>query len=91
MYCVQNISLMAKAERCVPDATGIIDSGLSMQGGICFDINTFINFLLNALGYTSHLIGGMYTATGLKNCHVAVVVKGLDSQFPFSMLTLYNM
>jgi len=79
----QNVYLIAK-ERCyVPGAEEIIDSGLAMYGGLCYDINPFFNFLFNALGYTSHLIGGQYTASPLTNCHAAVIVKGLDPEIPF--------
>ena len=51
-----------------------------MYGGLCYDINPFFNFLFNALGYTSHLIAGSYTASKMSNCHVGVVVKGLDPE-----------
>lgn len=80
----QNVYLLAKERRYVPDAEEIIKSGLAMYGGLCFDINPFFNFLLNALGYTSHLIAGSYTASPMTNSHVGVVVKGLDPEAPFN-------
>ena len=88
---LQNVYLLAKKKLYVPEAEEIIQSGLAMYGGLCYDINPFFNFLLNALGYTSHLIGGQYTASPMTNCHVGVVVKGLDPDVPFGILFLISL
>ena len=78
--CLQNLSLLSTDEqvRHVPTPSEVLQSGLSLQGGVCFHINVFIHYLLQALGYDSYLIAGTYSASKSQNNHVAVVVKGLD-------------
>ena len=62
----------------VPTKEEIVKSGLALEGGVCYTLNAFMDLLLNALGYDSHLISGQYTASAENNRHVAIVVEGLD-------------
>lgn len=64
----------------------ILRDGLRLQGGVCFNLNVFAKLLLDALGYDTYLIGGIYTACGRPNNHVAVVVRGLDPSVPYGRL-----
>lgn len=79
----QNVSLLASKERKVPTVPEILRDGLRLQGGVCFNLNVFAKLLLDALGYDTYLIGGIYTACGRPNNHVAVVVRGLDPSVPY--------
>ncbi|KAK8747199.1 hypothetical protein OTU49_016675 [Cherax quadricarinatus] len=75
----QCVSLMAQAEeeRHVPSLEEIIEAGLSLEGGLCFDLNVFMYILLSAFELKVHFLDGSYSASKDLHTHVVVLVKDL--------------
>ena len=67
----------------MPDEEEVLKSGLSLQGGVCYHMNVFMDMLLKALGYTTHFITGLLSPTNQHNSHIAIVVEGLDDLVKF--------
>ena len=49
---------VAVEERHVPSLEEVVAKGLALEGGVCYDLNTFMCVLLRALGYQADVLDG---------------------------------
>ncbi|CAL8073303.1 unnamed protein product [Orchesella dallaii] len=74
----QNVSMNAlpSAERRVPTAKDIISAGLSGIGGACITQNTFLTWLLQAIGFNSYTVSGfVHGPRNMPDNHVICIVE----------------
>jgi len=81
----QSISMMAvpQGHRHVPTLEEVVAAGVSMEGGVCYTLNTFCCILLKALGYRAFVldgetVAGSYNSSGVRRSdHVVVLVRNV--------------
>ncbi|KAG7160983.1 uncharacterized protein LOC121875745 [Homarus americanus] len=75
----QCVSLVAqtKEEHHVPSLEEVVEMILSLEGGLCYSLNTFMCILLRTLHLDAHVLKGSYTSSRLEHNHILVLVKDL--------------
>jgi len=70
------MNALPPAERRVPTAKDIISAGLTGIGGACITQNGFLSLLLQALGFNSYLISGLFHGPRyMPDNHVICIVE----------------
>ncbi|KAK3850892.1 hypothetical protein Pcinc_042425, partial [Petrolisthes cinctipes] len=54
----QSVSMIAvhESERCVPSLQEVVRLCVSLEGGACFVLNTFMCILLRVVGLSAHML-----------------------------------
>nr|XP_027231332.1 uncharacterized protein LOC113822980 [Penaeus vannamei]XP_027231333.1 uncharacterized protein LOC113822980 [Penaeus vannamei] len=77
----QCLSLLAQPleERHVPTQEEIVEAGMSMEGGLCFTLNTFMYLLLRALGFKVDVLDGSFSLSCHPHTHMVVLLRDLSA------------
>lgn len=75
----QCVSILAQTsvEKHVPTLEEVVEAGMSLEGGVCFTLNTFMCILLQTLHFNAHVVDGSYSAFGDTHNHVVVLLSDL--------------
>ncbi|XP_071516020.1 uncharacterized protein [Panulirus ornatus] len=78
----QSVSMIAvpEEERHIPSLEEVVEAGLSLEGGVCFTLNTFMCIVLRALGFHAHVLDGSHKNSPGSHTHVVVLLQ--DLRFP---------
>ncbi|XP_042864420.1 uncharacterized protein LOC122248470 isoform X3 [Penaeus japonicus] len=76
----QCVSLLAQSseERHVPTLEEIVEAGLSLEGGLCFTLNTFFCLLLRALGFKVDVLDGSFSLSCHPHTHEVLLLRDLS-------------
>ncbi|ODN02905.1 putative arylamine N-acetyltransferase 2 [Orchesella cincta] len=70
------MNIVPSAERRVPTAQDIVSAGLSGIGGACITQNTFLTYLLQAIGFNSYTVSGfVHGPRNTPDNHVICIVE----------------
>lgn len=72
-----NILAQTQTEKHVPTLEEVVEAGLSLEGGLCLTLNTFMCIILRTLGFKADVLDGSYSTYGDTHTHVVVILKDL--------------
>ncbi|KAK7079332.1 hypothetical protein SK128_021136 [Halocaridina rubra] len=76
--CITIIS-QSQEEKHVPTFDEVIEAVLSLEGGVCYTLNTFMCVLLQTLHLKADILAGSYSTFGDNHTHVVVLLQDLRS------------